>query len=158
MKYNILLFIFLFSLTGLAQKKKIRLTFEYIKPYCGGARPTEEMTKDAETPKPYAGKTIIYISGKGRIDSAVTDERGTLNLKLKKGYYLMFERWRFNLYTPNDLPIENFDRQCLKTEWEKAICRVKVKRKSTDINALNPIVQFCSWNSPCLTSTPAIPE
>src|SRR5690606_25335664 len=107
----------LFSTAILAQKKKVEILFTYTEPYCGGARPSEEMEQAAAAKQPYANKTIIYRSERGKVDSAQTNELGVLRIRIKKGTYYFYEQWRYNLYTPSDLPIERFDKTCLRAEW-----------------------------------------
>ena len=41
---------------------------QYI-PYCGGAKPSPEITAKLNAPVPYANKTLIYVSDKNKIDS-----------------------------------------------------------------------------------------
>jgi hypothetical protein len=141
-----------------SQKKTINVTFTYIQPYCGGARPSEEMLREAEKPKPYSNKTVMCVSTKGRIDSAKTDENGKARFKLKKGSYLVYESWRYYLYTPFNIPIESFDRECLKSEWQKATCKIVVDRKAANVVGLHPIVVPCSWNAPCLLEQGPVPQ
>jgi hypothetical protein len=160
MKFKLLIGFCFCSAVLFSQKKNIKITFTFIQPYCGGARPTEEMQRDAEKEKAYAGKTIVYVSAKGKIDSCRTDENGTVKLRLRKGSYTLYESWRYNLYTPHNLPIESFDRACLVKEWQKPLCTVKVQKKDVKITGLNAIINTCPWRSPCLldSAQPPLPE
>ena len=158
MKHVLLAFFLLSVFASKSQKKTVYVSIQYLQPYCGGARPSDEMINEAERPRPYANMTVMWVSANGRIDSAKTNEQGQLKLKLKKGTYFLYESWRYYLNTPNDLPIESFDKECLKTEWQKAICKIKVQKKSADISGLGPLVKPCSWALPCLNTQPQIPE
>jgi hypothetical protein len=158
MKYVPVLLLLIFIASCQAQKKRFDITVTYTQPYCGGARPTEEMTREAEKARPYAKRSLIFVSEKSKVDSAKTDENGFLTLKLKKGTYLFYETWRYYLYTPENLPIEEFDRECLKTEWQKPLCKVSVTKEEVKITGLNAITKFCPWNVPCIRNNPQIPE
>jgi hypothetical protein len=140
------------------QKKKITQQLFYTADYCGGARPTPEIEAEAATPKKYAGRSVIFVSDAGRVDSARTDSAGEFRIKLRAGTYRLYESWRYYLYTPDDMPIESFDRECLKKEWEKPIAVLLVEKQKIRMVPQNNIVKFCSWAAPCLTTQdPATP-
>ncbi|MDI1353654.1 MAG: hypothetical protein PSX36_01960 [bacterium] len=105
-------------------------------------------------PRPYANKSIIYLSEKGRIDSASTDAEGSLTLKLRKGTYHLFETWRYYLYTPLNLPFSAFDRACMIKEWEKYLYTITVLRRSYKTVQTNLLVELCEENIPCLLQRP----
>jgi len=151
MKYKYLLVCCLFSSVFFAQKKKVEILFYFTEPYCGGARPSEEMEQAATSKQAYANKTIVYRSHRGKVDSAQTNDLGLLKLRLRKGTYFFYEQWRYNLYTPNNLPIENFDKTCLRSEWEKIAFKVSVERKKNTVIEITPIIKLCDWQLPCLT-------
>jgi hypothetical protein len=150
MKFKSVILFCLCSTVLLSQKKKVQICFTYIEPYCGGARPTEEMEQDAQKRKVYANKTIVYISSRGKLDSATTNSEGKLQLKLRKGTYSLYEQWRYNMDTPNNYPIESFDRECLKIEWEKMVYKLEVGRRNVSLKEINTILIPCSWQTPCL--------
>jgi len=148
--------LFIFPLTVLVmtscvmQKTAVSLQVTYTEQYCGGARPSEELQENAEKNKPYANRTLVFVSQTGKIDSSRTDAQGNLGIKLKKGSYSIFEAWRFNLFTPEDLPIESFDRECLKQEWTQPYGSLLLDKKTMVFKKLNPIIKYCSWRAPCL--------
>jgi len=152
MKMKLNLFVLAIFVSGLvfSQKTKVEFVITYTQPYCGGARPSEEIQKEAEKPKPYAGMTLVVVNEKNKIDSLKTDDRGTFRKNLKKGTYKVYEAWRYNLYTPNNQQIELFDKTCLINEWQKPVLQIKVERKTFNLTILNPIQNFCDWQLPCL--------
>jgi hypothetical protein len=157
MQLNRLLLLLTLPLSLSAQKVRVEIPVSYTRPYCGGARPTEEMEKEAATPKPLIGATFIWLSEDGRSDSVRTDSEGKLHLKLKKGSYKIYEAWRYRLDTPNNLPIENFDKLCLRAEWEQSTFQVTVTKKKYDYRILQPIVKVCDWSLPCLQGEVPVP-
>jgi hypothetical protein len=154
----LLLFLMGFSLAG--QKKSVSIKITFLQPYCGGARPTKEMLAESQKPKPYAKKTIVIVSEEGKIDSARTNNSGILKLKLKAGQYKLFETWRYFNSTPAQLPVKDFDKDCLKPEWQKEIKTVVVTSKKAEVIHKNDIIIACPWNVPCIleSAKPPIPE
>ncbi len=136
-----------------AQKKTANMELIYHEPYCGGARPTDEILAEAQKPKPYAGRKLILVSKTGKVDTVTTDLNGKLKLKLKKGEYHLFEAWRFYKLTYNGAPVEQFDKTCLIKEWEKATVEISVTRKKTKITFKNELQNYCDWSTPCLLET-----
>lgn len=150
---SLFLLLFCFTISMLqAQKKKVGLVFTYRQQYCGGARPSEEIQNESERDVPYANQHIIFVSQKkGRIDSARTDSEGHLKIRLRKGVYHLYELWRFNLYTPENLPIDVFEKECLKSEWMKPFAKFTLeKKKKYKLTVIHPIIKYCAWNVPCL--------
>ena len=121
-----------------------------MQPYCGGARPTEEIIKDAENLKPYANKTIVIISSSNKIDSTKTSESGLFKKNLKPGNYKLLEAWRYYKKADGGLAVSDFDVECLKTEWQKEIKEISVTKTDVKISDKNPIVVICPWNLPCI--------
>lgn len=121
-----------------------------MQPYCGGARPTPEILKDAETPKPYANKTIVIISTKGKVDSVKTNATGLLSVKLKEGEYKLFEAWRYYKKADGGMMVSDFEAECLKAEWQKEIKMIEVTKTEVKISEKNEIIQVCPWNLPCI--------
>ena len=65
---KILILVFVSTvLFSCSQKKLVSTQINYMQPYCGGARPTPEIIADAEKSKPYANKTIVIVSAKGKV-------------------------------------------------------------------------------------------
>lgn len=65
--------------------------------YCGGARPSEEMLKELQTPKPQANQLWFVRSGTTNriketpITSGTTDAQGNLNIRLEPGVYCLVD-------------------------------------------------------------------
>lgn len=140
---------FLSFLLG-AQKKTIQLEFKYYEPYCGGARPTDEILEEAQKAKPYANRKMILVSSNGAVDTFWTDVKGKLKIKVRKGEYKMYEPWRYYKQSFSGAPVEQFDLDCLKKEWSKATVEISVTRKKTNIAFTNDLQNYCDWSLPCL--------
>jgi hypothetical protein len=108
------------------------------------------MENEASGPKPYSNRTVVFVSDKGQIDSLKTNNEGVLKKKLRKGDYKLYEPWRYYLYTPENLPIESFDRECLKEEWQKQMYLVKVSKEEIKTIKVTPVIFNCPWAAPCL--------
>lgn len=140
-----------------AQKKSVTLELSYLEPYCGGARPSDEIIAEAQKPKPYAGKKLILLSASGKADTLVTDAKGKLKVKLKRGDYTLVEIWRYYKKSCNGAPLEHFDADCLKVEWAKTIALISVGKKKTKISFTGELTNYCEWNIPCLLEAYAPP-
>lgn len=152
-----LVFFLMLSFAVLAQKKSLALELSYYEPYCGGARPTDEILAEAQKPKPYAGRKVILISRSGKADTLTTDAKGKIKVKLKKGEYTLVEPWRYYKRSFNGAPLEQFDKECLKIEWIKTIAVISVGKKKTKVNFTNELTNYCEWSIPCLLETHAPP-
>lgn len=135
---------------AIAQTRQINLQITCMQPYCGGARPSAEMLAEAQKPKPFANKTIIIVTAKGKADSVKTNTNGELVLKLKKGNYKIYESWRYYKKGAGGLKIADFDKECLKNEWKKEIKEIIVSKKEFKVIDKNVIVEDCPWNLPCI--------
>ena len=131
-------------------QKKVMTDVKYFQPYCGGARPTPEMELDAQTAKPYASKMIYFVSTKGKVDSAKTNEIGVFYTKLKPGVYKCYEAWRFKKQTPDQSATDRYDMECLKTEWNKEFMILTVTKVKFTKQNTNQIINHCDHNLPCL--------
>ncbi len=140
----------LFAFVCFSQAKQVSLQINYMQPYCGGARPSAEMLAEAQKPKPFANKTIIVVSKKGRADSAKTNTNGELVLKLKKGSYKIYESWRYYKKGASGLKLADFDKECLKSEWNKETKEIIVSKKEFKVIDKNEIVEECPWNLTCI--------
>jgi hypothetical protein len=150
MKFKLLIAFLFLCLFSYSQKKKVTAKITYREPYCGGARPTEEMVAESQKQKNYSGKMMMLVSEKGKIDSAKTNEQGELKFKLKKGTYKLFEPWRYYLNTPNGGDANDFNLDCLKQEWEKEAYLIVVTKKEIKIAPRTEIVAFCPSEVPCI--------
>ncbi|MFO0357351.1 MAG: hypothetical protein ACK50A_10365 [Sphingobacteriaceae bacterium] len=134
-------------------QKKVMTDVKYFQPYCGGARPTPEMELDAQTPKPYASKIIYFVSAKGKVDSAKTNEIGVFYIKLKPGVYKCYEAWRYKKQTPDQSASDRFESDCLKKEWDKEFMILTVSKVKFTKQNTNQIINQCDYNLPCLKET-----
>ena len=146
----LLFFAAFFALSSCSQKKLVSAQINCMQPYCGGARPTPEILKDAENAKPYANKTIIVVSSTNKIDSVKTNQTGSFKIKLKPGTYKLFEAWRYYKKADGGMQVSDFDAECLKAEWQKEIKIVEVTKTEVKISEKNEIIQVCPWNLPCI--------
>lgn len=144
-----LIFFGFLTVSIFAQTKTLTVQINYIEPYCGGARPTPEMEKDAQTPKPYANRTVYVVSGKGKSDSVKTDNNGIAIFKLKPGKYKVLESWKFFKQTPDRSPSDRFIPDCLVKEWDKEFMQIQVTRKSITKTDMYELVNHCDYKLPC---------
>lgn len=149
MKFNILHFLSIFLLFS-CKTQKTEIEFSVLNPYCGGAKPTEEMEKEAQTLKPYANKKVYYKSDNGETGVIETDENGRGKLKVKDGKYYFYEEWRYNKKTPNDLPAEQFDETCLKAEWNVPHASAEAKGGKLTFITNDPFINYCEHQYPCV--------
>ena len=159
MKKSIFLILMLTVLLGCAQKRMIRYQVTQTQPYCGGARPTPDMEKDAHLAKPYMRKTLIYISSKGKVDSVKTDDNGFFSINVKKGTYKFYEPWKYYKKSQDGSPIDHFDKKCLEAEWKKEDILMKAGKKTETVT--NNISEGkCQWQYPCYLKehAPHLPE
>jgi hypothetical protein len=139
------------------QKRSVRIKLSHYTPYCGGARPTQEIEEDAAKPKPYANRTIVLVKN-AEIDSARTDGKGMLRTKLRSGEYRLMESWRYYHGTPDGSPMENYDRNCLKEEWEKEFATLKIAGSKQVFVRKYEITDFCDRQRPCILESALGPE
>ena len=149
-KKNMVLALLGCALISCSQKKLVSSQINFIQPYCGGARPSAEMLANAEKPQPYANKTIIFVSARGKVDSAKTNAAGLFSANLKPGSYKLFEAWRYYKKATGGMLVSDFDKECLKGEWKKEIKEIIITKKETKILDKNAIIEICPWNLPCI--------
>jgi hypothetical protein len=103
--------------------------------YCGGARPSDEILQDVQTPKPYAFKTFYIRKGaqnsKGKAIKVVTDSAGCFSIKLKPGKYCLL--YPTQLKEPDYSKYKSTQvrstqgKACLKAWWLKGWQVISVK-------------------------------
>jgi hypothetical protein len=147
----------LFCMNAAAQKVAVSVKFGYIQPYCGGARPTKEMQEDAQKVKPYAGKTIIAISG-NRVDSCRTNKSGIWTKKLLPGEYAFYEAWQYYQRGIGGKPVKSFLLDCLQSQWKKEVFKLTVKTREPKTHKAPEIRLRCEFQLPCLIEQPPLPE
>ena len=147
MKYLCFILMCHFSLMSQSKKVKIKLV-QYI-PYCGGAKPSAEMTKASETAIAYSHKKLILVSNKEKIDTVVTDKNGNFIKTLSYGVYKAYEPWKFYKKIPSGTQESNLNMDCLKEEWIKEDVKIIVSEKMTltENNLKHP---KCPYLFPCL--------
>ena len=132
-----------------SQTRKVKLKLVQVMPYCGGAKPTEEMKKASELPVAYANKKLIYISDKQKVDTILTDVKGYINAKLPYGTYSMYEPWKYYKTIPKGMQESNLQMDCLKEEWLKEDLKITVTKKAAQVvNHLK--YPKCAHQFPCL--------
>lgn len=128
-------------------------------PYCGGARPSEEIMAEANSPKPFAGKMLHLIRGdfhaKDRevMASFETDSAGKFSFDLIAGSYVVLTDEQFN-----KTPLKEFTSELIKgdevcyNEWlDKPVLSFTVSDR--DIKDLKIHFQYrCFVNTyiPCM--------
>jgi hypothetical protein len=130
-------------------KTTVVLTVQSKKPYCGGARPTQEILNAAEELRPYRNKWLLITDKSLTVDSVMTDSSGQLTLRLKKGVYRVMEPWRFFRAAPGMKNKSDFEQKCLENEWKQDYCVITVRSKETVVSEPSPIVEYCAWRLPC---------
>lgn len=155
-KLNLLLLVLL-PLFVAAQKITVKIEIKHHKAYCGGMRPSEEMEAELSKLKPLANTKFIIVRNKKIVKTLTTDSEGVLSCRLKKGDYKIYEAWRYNLETPNNLDPSSFDKNCLITEWEKVYGNLHVEKRNTAFFENYAIYLPCDWQLPCLTTEIPIP-
>ncbi len=132
-----------------SQLKKVKVKLTQVIPYCGGARPTEEIKKATETPIAYANKKLICVSDKQKVDTLITDVNGCLKTKVSYGIYKLYEPWKYYKTLPVGMRENNLNMDCLKEEWLKEDLKITVTKKETQI-VNNLKYPKCAHQFPCL--------
>lgn len=129
--------------------------------YCGGARPSDEMVKDLETPKP-ASEVRFFIGsggvnqGKEFVLEGKTDKHGHAVVKLPAGqYYLVFEDKTLDsknnllkTYGNETRHYSAIDKSCLEDWFKQPESSFSVERRPLVIEVNQHIP--CSWQAvPC---------
>jgi len=152
-KWALGLSLLMLSLLAPAQKRSLTLEMFYYEPYCGGARPSEEILAETKKPHTCAAKKFILISASGKIDTVFSDARGRIKLKLKKGSYRLMEPWRYYKSSPDGSDLKRFERSCLEIEWARALADIDLNGKKGKTKFNYEIIHFCEWAQPCLSET-----
>lgn len=149
MKGLYICFIFLFSVSLIAQSKKVKVKIVQYIPYCGGAKPTDEIQAATKKAKPYSNKKLIVVSQKGLVDSVTTDVNGYFKKTLAFGIYNVYEPWKYYKLVPKGFQISNINMECLKEEWSKPDIKISI---SKSIKLLEDNLKYpkCPYQFPCL--------
>lgn len=165
--YGILICSFIFlntaDLCRFKTKYEVKITVTYTQSYCGGARPSDDMMQELNTPKPLSGKKLFVKKGKENsanatiIKEVVTDDEGKINLKLEPGFYCVvdenkkdrkkIDEW-IKLYEKETTYYEAINKACLEKWFKSADLVIEVQKSGNNftINYHEP----CSWHAiPC---------
>jgi hypothetical protein len=150
-----ILFLFIvltFNTSLFCQKIAFTFTIAQSIPYCGGAAPTQEMIDETQKIKPYANKTFfIYQKGKC-VDSVTSNESGVFTVKLAKGHYNLYERWKKAKTGPWGDDITEYDKLCLEKEWKKVDITISLNKAKKSIVSNMTSSALCFWQYPCRTN------
>ncbi|MFM9984312.1 MAG: hypothetical protein ACKVOK_03720 [Flavobacteriales bacterium] len=141
--------------------------------YCGGARPSDEMLQEFQTPKPLSGQLcFIRKSETNKISStpvasATTDNLGKINIALAPGTYCLVlpnkvDSAAYKMYltkfgeaTPNYSAI---DKKCLDQWFKKPELVFTVTDAKQPTTAEFTIHHPCSWHTiPCADYSGPLP-
>lgn len=167
MRANTILILLLFSFAFFAQTggvKPVRVTVKgklmQTSKYCGGAKPTEEVLNEANTPKPYENKVFYVRKGKVNstkaevITSFTTDANGEFSFQITPGTYSIIQDRQLNALTAADLKSSGdlkVDAKCMKNWWAKPFHLLVVKTENITIpdwTIHHPC--FVSGDIPCI--------
>lgn len=139
---------------------------QQVTPYCGGARPTQEMLDRMAKPVPYPGKKFYVKAGKVNnlkakiVASFISGNLGDFSIQLAPGTYSFLLEEQLHEINPQDYENENqkVDAQCLKEWWLQPYYLLEVKDKNVvDLNFIFSRRCFISVDLPCITYTGPFP-
>lgn len=156
MKNLILLLCSLFLITSCKSQIPVSFNVTYTQPYCGGAKPTPEIIEESNQSKPYANFKLFFVNKRGRLDSAITDDKGILKISLKNGTYKLMEGWKLKKGTPNGQPLSDYSLECLKTEWGKSLQTISVVKGKVVATKTNPQPLKIHLDLPCDYAVPCL--
>lgn len=151
---NILFFALFFSFCSIffAQKQNVQLKFVFKQPYCGGARPSQEIIAEAEKERGLDNHTFYVYKKNKCVDSIKTDDNGIGNLNIKSGSYTLVEAWKHFKRTPDGNSIKEYDKTCLKKEWKIPNYKLTIKtEKDFKLELQQQTIRgICFYKYPCL--------
>jgi hypothetical protein len=112
--------------------------------FCGGARPTEEMMREMEVPKPYKNK-VLYVRA-GKINTTAksvllkftADSAGSFSFTLPPGEYVIIQAEQVKKLNLKKLPSGKdfmINKKCLDEWWKKPYYALVIK--DADVTNLN---------------------
>ncbi len=135
--------------------RKVDFSVRVIRPYCGGAAPSEEM-EQMRMKGEMANKFVFYIENNNGVSKRViTNEVGVVSIELEPGEYCVKEGYKADPEMKKELEDSNweFDKECI-SEWN-ATCN----HEFSVTNDKNALVSFiykpkCGWEGPvpCITN------
>lgn len=149
MRFLLFFSVLLFNTSLFGQKITFTFSIAQSIPYCGGAAPTQEVMDETQKIKPYANKTFfIYKKGKC-VDSTTSNELGVFTVKLAKGSYNLYERWKKVKTGPWGDDIAEYDKLCLEKEWKKVDVKISLSKAKKSIVSNMTSAALCFWQYPC---------
>jgi hypothetical protein len=157
--YFLFLGILLANFSANAQLRNIAGNVQVINPYCGGARPTEQMEEYARTPHAFEGKKFYIRKGKLNtvkakiIDSFISDAQGNFMIKLPKGIYsiiLAEQKNALNVALYNT-KYQAADAACLQKWWRTPYYVLVVKSVNKPIDFLFTNRCYITSDAPCIS-------
>lgn len=125
------------KVTDSSEKKyKVTIVATFTSPYCGGARPTDEILEYYRKPRPLPAQVFHVKPGETnsmRIESlaqAETDTAGKAYFELPAGkYMLLLPVQTVNMDTTKyaDNQYYKYDRKCMIERWKKPLLTFEVK-------------------------------
>jgi hypothetical protein len=156
-----------------AKKINVEIRITRTSAYCGGARPSQEVMTELQTPKPYSGKKLYLKKGEKntfttKIFMEITsDSAGKVNCQLQPGKYLIVDEFkkdtsyynrlkkRYSTLTPNYSAI---DKLCLKNWYEQPDLVFELKEGEVKDLTIN-FHKNCTWNEiPCIEFKGPVPQ
>ena len=128
--------------------------------YCGGAKPTEDMSNPApvgkEGIKMYIRKSNVNSSDHTIIDSIVSGPEGTFSVQLPAGEYCFIETWKKGpLVYPQDDANTTWNKECYKKSFETCDLTLQVKENTSGHQIV--LHRRCPWRNPCNTYRGPLP-
>lgn len=126
--------------TGFQTKHNVSGKILITNPYCGGPAPTEEMTRLANTPLPFAG-CKLYVradtfnnAAKPVIAEFVADTNGNFSIQLPPGKYCLIQEEQLKPIKSSDLIKDRYhavsSEKCVQEWWGKGLLVFEVKDTS----------------------------
>jgi hypothetical protein len=131
------------------------------KAYCGGARPSEEMVQGLRQPASnftlyYKTNDLVTIEHVSTIDSVKTDSAGHYTLRLHKGQFCFFEKWKMDrLSIPKDDKFNHWDSVCYLQQYQTCDFSINIQSDTSQANII--LQRHCPWNTPCNNYTGPLP-
>jgi hypothetical protein len=140
---------------------KVEITVKEKVPYCGGARPTPEMTKMT---KPAVGEFSITNLNDNTIHTVKSDENGVISTELPAGNYSVNEGYnnvtfeKFLEENRDSKPdLEFGDEACYKTWWSTNILEFEIEKTAVTLEQSATIIVRCNTGiNPCDKFTGAL--
>lgn len=125
-------------------------------PYCGGARPSDEMLQEYNRPKPYAGK-VLFAERLGPLVvppvRIVTNDTGYFSVSLSPGDYVLLQEEQLDTLNVAELKkpgMVEVDTVCLKKWKHTPLASVSLRQQNIDSITINfPHPCFISGDIPC---------